>query len=136
MKKNWIELTFDFWTTADQKRLIGVISKTIEESMQEGDRLDSLKIYVNGTMSLKRKKWFEFWSKLNELIKNLAFWYSYQEKTQKSCPHRRLKIRKHRENDFPCVHCLDCDSTSNNQKKLDYLESKYYDLEEKTKEMK
>jgi hypothetical protein len=31
--------------------------------------------------------------------------------TLTTCPHTRLKVRKHRENPYPCLHCLHCRAT-------------------------
>jgi hypothetical protein len=42
-----------------------------------------------------------------------------------SCPCNRLKVRKHRVNPLPCLHCLDCGATwSDPIRALSYLKTK------------
>jgi hypothetical protein len=33
-----------------------------------------------------------------------------KRKTAKECEHINVKVRKHRVNPYPCVHCLDCNA--------------------------
>ncbi len=44
---------------------------------------------------------------------------------KKKCRHNSLKVRKHREDPYPCLHCLDCNATwSNPVRALSFLKTK------------
>lgn len=47
-----------------------------------------------------------------------------------SCKHKRLKVRKHRDNPYPCLHCLEksCTATWSDSIRILYFLQKFKEI--------